>query len=582
MKKLLLLVCFCANLGLIAQTTFSDQSNLLDAEIYGTHATGVVDLNGDGLDDIVALEDGNYLFIWFQEENGDLTMWEYGAIGDEGGGWSGDDAWGLCLADLDHNGYCDLVAGGSYDGLKVCTMNNMGDNFDIIDAPGSEIFLQGINFFDIDRDGFVDIFACHDDGPSKILLNDGNGSLIYDEAALEGLFETAIYGGGEDDSGNYGSVWTDINGDRYADCYIAKCRQGVTDNTDVRRINQLWVYDPDTESYNEEGASRGLAIGAQSWSADFADYDNDGDMDVFVGNHDVASMILRNDDGIFTDVSTDVGLDASSFPFAVIQSIWRDFDNDGWIDLLVTGGGQHTLAWNNGDGTFTFASDITTYDINSFALGDLNNDGFVDIYSVSGGYGNSGAEDPDGIQMNDGNDNNWIKVDLEGVESNVDAIGAIVEITGPFGTQIREVRSGESYGIMNSMIMHFGIGEATTVDDITVFWPSGLVDQIFNPEIDSTVDIIEGGNPISVNELVSNSVNIFPNPSNGLIQFTWNNQVSGVAQLSFTDMSGRTVFIQEINHTQSSLDLSHLADGVYSWKFRSSQEVSSGQIILKK
>jgi hypothetical protein len=581
MKRLLLFACVCASTGLIAQSTFTDESSSLGMEIFSSHSIGVVDLNGDGLDDIVGLDDGNDLVIWFQEENGDLTLWEYGAIGDDGG-WDGDWSWGLCAADLDHNGMCDLVAGGSYDGLKVCSMNDMGDDFTIVDAPGSEIFLQGINFFDIDYDGFVDIFACHDDGPSKILLNDGDGALIYDTDALEGLFETAINGGGEDDSGNYGSVWTDVNGDRYADCYIAKCRQGVTDSSDPRRINQLWIYDPVTGSYNEEAEARGLAIGAQSWSADFADYDNDGDMDAYVGNHDLPSQVMRNDGGMFTDVTEEVGLSASSFPFAVIQSIWRDFDNDGWIDLLVTGGGNHTMVWNNGDGTFNTASDITSYELNSFALGDLNDDGFVDIYSVAGGYGAWGDDIADGLQMNDGNDNHWIKIDLEGVESNKDAIGAIVEITGSFGTQIREVRSGESYGIMNSMILHFGIGEAESVDDITIYWPSGLIDQVSDPEIDGTVDIIEGANPIGISENTSASVQVFPNPSNGVVNFYIDEADINDATLTIIDLSGRTVLSERINASRTTLNLDNLSAGIYNWSLQTSNGIGTGQVVIEK
>lgn len=578
MKKLLLFA-FIACFGTAsAQVTFTDSSDLLDLEIYSSHSIGVVDMNGDGLDDILGLDEGNILVIWFQEDNGDLTKWEFGEIGD-GGGWDGDWSWGICAADLDHNNFCDILAGGSYDGLKVIMSNDTGDDFTITDAVGDEIFLQGVNFFDINHDGWTDLFACHDDGPSKILLNDGEGNLVLNGTEIEELLNTSVHGGGEDDSGNYGSVWTDVNGDRYADCYIAKCRQGVTDQEDPRRKNQLWIYNPDEGSYAEDAEARNMNDGAQSWSADFGDYDNDGDMDAYIGNHDLPSRIMMNDGtGNFTDVTENVGLSASDFPFAVIQSIWRDFDNDGWIDLLVTGGGNHTLCWNNGDGTFTTQDDATEYELNSFAVGDLNNDGFVDIYSVAGGYGAWGDDIADGLQMNDGNDNHWIKIDLEGVESNKDAIGAIVEITGEFGTQIREVRSGESYGIMNSMILHFGLGENENIDDLMVYWPSGMIDHIEHPDVDETLDILEGSSPVGVQELPVITAEVYPNPANDNITVS----TATTGQFRLIDAQGRVVLSEQIVNVQQQVDISRIAHGAYTWQLLSDEGQANGQLILNR
>jgi hypothetical protein len=582
MKRILLFIIGgVLSSSLISQVTFTNQTELTESEVYGTHATGVVDVNGDGLDDIVALDDGNDLYIWFQDDMGLFTEWHYGEIG-EGGGWGGDWAWGMCMADFDKNGQCDLVAGGSYDGLKICSMNDTGDDLTVMDADGFEIFLQGINFFDINYDGFVDIFACHDDGPSKILLNDGNGSFVHDDVVLVDLFDTALHGGGEDDSGNYGSVWSDVNGDNYADCYIAKCRQGVTDNTDLRRINQLWIYDPITNSYSEDAGARGLASGAQSWSADFADIDNDGDMDVFIGNHDVSSQLLQNDgNGYFTDISEAAGFTVSSFPFAVIQSIWRDFDNDGFMDLLVTGGGSHVLAYNNGDNTFTTVDNAVDYSINSFALGDLNSDGFVDIYAVNGGYGSWGNEQPDVLFTNDANSNHWLTIDLMGFESNSDGIGAKVVIEGPFGQMVREVRSGESYGIMNSMILQFGLGEFDVVDNVWVYWPSGIVDLIMDVEADQVLTIEEGTavDLPKYEDLVA--IQSFPNPATDFISVDiseWNeNQI-----IRLTDQNGRLVLEQSVMAYQNRLDVSMLAAGYYTLVISDGTKVLEETKLIKK
>lgn len=568
-----------AFLGSQAQVEFTF-GGLMELDVFSSHATGVVDVNGDGLDDIVTLNGGNDLVVYFQEESGEMTLWDFGPIGDDGGGWDSDWAWGLCMADIDKNGHCDILAGGSYDGLKIGMVNATGDDVTITDAPGDEIFLQGVNFFDINLDGYIDVFACHDDGPSKILLNDGAGALTYDAAANADLLDTAVMGEGEDGSGNYGSVWTDVNGDNYNDLYIAKCRQGVVDNTDPRRINQLWIYDPVEEAYYEDAEARAMAIGAQSWSADFGDMDNDGDMDCFIGNHDLGSMIMENDgNGFFTDITASTGMSLSTFPFAVIQSIWRDFDNDGWIDLLVTGGNQYVVCWNNGDMTFTFDDESIDYPLNSFAVGDLNNDGFVDVYGVAGGYGAWGADDiADGIMFNDGNDNNWLLVDLEGMASNVDGIGAKVEIVTAMGTQIREIRSGESYGIMNSMIAQFGVGTDTEVESVTVYWPSGIVDEITDVDVNQTLDIIEGSG-VGVVESKSIQTAVYPNPANDNITILVDEALRAGSMI-LTNNLGQVVVNQQLTGLSIEvLDLEDLPAGTYNLSLFNGSNRSNSMVV---
>jgi hypothetical protein len=584
--QVLFLLSLAVSGGLMAQVGWTDATAMLNGSIQGTHATGVVDVNGDGLDDIVGLEDGNYLFVWMQDSNGDFSKWEVGAIGEEGSGWSSDDAWGMCWADVDNNGYCDLIAGGAYDGLKVCLMNDTGDGFDITDAENVDIFLQGVNLFDANYDGFADIFACHDDGASHLILNDGNGGFSYDADAVASWWDMpGLYGAGEQGSGNYGSVFCDVNNDGYADMYIAKCRQGVTNQNDNRRINQLWMYDPLTGIYTEDAMARGLADGAQSWSADFGDVDNDGDMDCFIGNHDQPCRLMINDGtGFFTDIASDAGLGAGAFPFAVIESIMRDFDNDGWIDILVTGSGDYVIAYNNGDNTFDLDDSSFDYEINSFGLGDLNNDGFVDIYATAGGYGGSGggSQPMDMLLMNDGNDNHWIKVDLQGTESTVDGLGAIVVIEGPFGQQRREVRSGESYGIMNSMIVHFGLGSEDFISDVWVYWPSGIVDHLTTIDADFTLDIIEGQAVGIQEQTAATAINVYPNPTTDFIAVDLS-QVDGKVILRVIDEQGRVALSQSTQgQQQASLDVSGLAKGNYILTVqKDKQQIHQGSFVVR-
>ena len=130
--------------------------------------------------------------------------------------------------------------------------------------------------------------------------------------------------------------------------------------------------------------------------------------------------------------------------------------------------------------------------MHSFASGDVNRDGQLDVYAS---YGNSYVSpdngNPDILWVNDGNDNHWIAFDLEGFESNIDAVGAKVELTGDFGTMVREVRGGESYGITCTFACRFGLGQHETVTQATVKWPSGLETVIDNPAIDQYHNVLE-------------------------------------------------------------------------------------------
>jgi len=127
----------------------------------------------------------------------------------------------------------------------------------------------------------------------------------------------------------------------------------------------------------------------------------------------------------------------------------------------------------------------------SLAIGDLNSDGFLDIYA---GYANlftSPSTIDDQLFMNQGNSNNWIQIDLEGTVSNLNGIGARVELHGSWGIQIREVRSGEGYGVHNSFLQHFGIGSASQITKVVVNWPSGIVNEVLNPSTNQVLTIIE-------------------------------------------------------------------------------------------
>ncbi len=526
-----------------AQISFTNSNDLLEStDWHSGVALAVVDMNNDGLDDILRLDQGNVMTIEFQVTGQNFIPYTYGSIDPEG-----NSQWAIAAGDINNNSYNDVLC-GDVNNSKVVTADptdpaNITYSHEVL--AGSDYFAQGSNFSDINNDGYLDIFVCNDVGTSKIWLNNQDGT--FSESDIIDLTTTPT----SDNSGNYGSIWTDFDNDGDIDLYIAKCRQGVSDPTDPRRINALYVNDGQN-NYTEEAIDFGLKIGWQSWTSDFNDIDNDGDLDVFLTNHDFANIILENDGaGHYTDISTgqNIGIASTSFP---LQGVMRDFDNDGFMDILVSGSAHH-LYRNLGDGTFEEVNGL--FDNNameSFALGDLNNDGFVDIY---GGYANiytNPSDIDDVIWMNNANDNNWFGVNLEGVISNKNGVGARVEIYGDWGIQIREVRAGESYGIMNSFKQNFGIGTSTEISHVVVKWPSGIISVIENPGTNEYLDIIEieGCDPFSVEIAAQGNTVICAGESVSLTApdgygYLWNNGTT-TSEITVSEAGGYSVIVQDL------------------------------------
>jgi hypothetical protein len=539
-----------------AQIDFSDgSSNLVNGDLKSGVAMGVTDMNGDGLDDIIRLDNADNLEIEYQQADGSFTRTDLGGV---------DGPWAVTIADVDENGMNDILVGGFQDGLKLFKADNSGATFtqEVLDGPG--IFLQNANFADINNDGNIDFFGCHDDGISSPYENDGNGTLLYNLNLIDTASTVA-----SDNSGNYGSIWIDYDNDGDQDLYISKCRQGITDPMDGRRLNLLFQNDGNN-NFTDVAEAAGLRPMTQTWSTNFGDIDNDGDLDAVMVNHFVNHQIFENNgDGTFTDITADTNIETELLEVGVgIQVMMEDFDNDGFIDIfLTTSDGIHHMFVNEGDKTFsTVSSPFVTNGprVQSAATGDLNNDGFIDLIAgFAQGFNGPSSTHNDQLFLNDGNANNWSKIILEGVESNRNGIGARVEIYGAWGMQIREVRSGESYGTQNSLTTHFGIGDETTIDQIIVRWPSGIVDLIEAPNSNTTLNILEGENELSVEDSTLNLFSMYPNPATSSISISAKKLIE-TSELRVFDITGKKVLSQNIGSTtQYDIDIRHLTAGVY-------------------
>ena len=464
-----------------AAITFFDRSSRLANPSHASGvAMGIADMDQDGLDDIVHLNGAKNLFIDHQSAGGARF------VAQNLGKVSNQRQWGLCLADADDNGYPDVLSGGYYDNLHLKWNNGSRTVYNTTNLTSPRVFLQAVNFADINGDGYLDIFACHDVGDNAKFRGGNGRSFVYDNSLINTRTTPS-----SDNSGNYGTVWTDYDNDGDLDLYLSKCRGGVSSYTDPRRINMFFRNDG-AAGFTNVASDLGMAFGEQSWAADFGDIDNDGDLDCFVGNHHDPSVVMQNNgDGTFTDITAACGI---SVNWRVIQTVFRDFNNDGWLDLLLVGQ-DHELWLNDRAGTFTRSGEaFTSTTIESCAVGDLNRDGFTDVYAgYAKIYNTPQTSRPDKLFLASPNGNGFLSISLEGEASNKSAIGARMELHGPWGVQVREVRGGESYGISHSFTQIFGLGNALSIEKIWVRWPSGLVEEVLDPAPNQFLKLREGG-----------------------------------------------------------------------------------------
>ena len=493
--------------------TFTSTSSETD----GTQRA-LVDMNGDYLDDIVSISTTN-VNIRYQQTSGDFTTANIETTSAENS-----PSWSLSAGDIDGNGYNDLLYGGA-SGVTFMIANDTGTGFSQI--SGSEyVFSQRSNFVDINNDGHLDAFVCHDVEPNVYYINDGNGNLTFNQG---GLGDTV-------NGGNYGSIWIDYDNDRDMDLFIAKCRGGNSG----ANINQLHENDG-SGNFTEVSSAMNLADPVQTWSSAWGDFDNDGDMDAFIGASSFTNgghKFMRNDESTFTDVITGTGLE--NFEDTDIEYVTHDFDNNGYLDIYS---GSGNFFFNNGDMTFT--QQIVNF--GAGPIGDLNNDGFLDILS-----GN--------IYMNDGNDNNWLKITTEGVQSNWNGIGARIEIQSAMGSQMRDIRSGDGFRYMSSLNAHFGIGTDTEIESVTIYWPSGIVDTILNPTINETL-FVQEGQTLSIKDNNALQLNVYPNPTHQYLYVEGLQNDTKNASLQIVDVQGKQVNNVKLNSNR--VDVSQLSNGIY-------------------
>lgn len=437
--------------------------------ILGDYKYAVADMNGDYLDDIISVSSTS-INVLFQQGDGTFESETFTTPPA-----SYLPSWSIAVGDVNGDGFNDLLYGAG-SGVSFMFSNETGTSYTHW-AASNYVFSQRSNFVDLNNDGHLDAVVCHDVAPNVYYMNDGEGNLTFHQGGI----------GDHPTGGHYATIWFDYDNDGDVDLFISKCSGGGQGA--AARFNEMHRNNGDG-TFTNVSEEANMNHGVQTWSSAVNDFDNDGFMDVIVGVSSFADgghlFMHNNGDGTFTDIATGSGWD--TYSGTDIEYVSYDFNNDGFADVLT----NQRLFFNNGDNTFS----ETVVPFGVGAIGDLNNDGFLDVQVGTTVYWNSG------------NDYNWVKLNLEGVESNRNAIGARIEIYGDWGKQIRDVQSGTGFRRASTLNPHFGIGAATVIDSVIVRWPSGNIDLICNPSINQTLFLKEGEGqlPVAAFSVSANSI----------------------------------------------------------------------------
>ena len=459
--------------------------------------------------------------------------------------------YGVAFGDYDGDGREDIhISRHLLPNLLYRSIGN-GRFIDVADQAG--IAHQGTTttsvWGDIDNDGDLDLYLGNRDESNILYLNNGNGTFsnISESAGVNSVHSTRAV------------LFGDIDRDSYIDLYVANMNapnylyHNNGDNTFTNIVEEanaqdfgiamgsLFLdYDNDgdldlylTHDGNQENilymntgdgtfintsSYSGANISAQAMGVDIGDLNNDGFLDIYITNLYSNELLLNDKDGTFSTITSSAGVGDLGMGWG---TAWLDYDNDGWQDIYVSNDSYFTpmpniLYRNKGNQTFEIKSDNTPLESRfggyGLAVGDVNQDGKVDIFQANIG------DDPNQLFINQAlpDNNHWVKMRFHGTLSNAAAIGTKVFVHSNGMIQTDEVCAGSSYASQNSFVLHFGLGQHTIVDKIEIRWPNGLIEEYNNLEVDQLYDITEGEGLVSKTTTLPQSIvssEVFPVPA---------------------------------------------------------------------
>jgi len=505
-------------------------------EAKGGGGVAWIDYNNDGFPDLFFVN-GSTFENWkrgdsprsaLYRNNGDGTFTDVTAgSGLDHTGWG----MGVCVGDYDNDGLDDLYV--TYYGGNALYHNNGDGTFtDVTEKSGvrGHGWGMGCAFGDYDNDGHLDLYVANyldvdigqlgepgsapnctyrniatfcgprglPGGRDILFRNNGDGTFkdVTERAGIDGNRYAGL-----------GVVMSDFDRDGRLDIYVAN------DSTP----SSLYHNNGDG-TFTDIGVQSGVAYSGEGqeqagMGVDAADYDNDGWPDMVKGNFsdDTKNLYHNNRDGTFTDVTYPAGLGDVGWLFTTFGAKFLDYDNDGWKDIFLANGqvfpqidtyqtgityAERNLLFHNRGGGAEIKFDevgrrsgpgLAIQKVSrGLATADYDNDGDLEIVVTNIN------DSPDLLRHARKNKNHSVLVKTIGVRSNRDGIGTEIKVVAGQLAQYDSVRSGASYLSSSDLRVHFGLGNAATIDRMELRWPGGQTDIVPNPPIDCVLVVQEG------------------------------------------------------------------------------------------
>jgi enediyne biosynthesis protein E4 len=506
----------------------------INREIFGPGVC-VADFDGDGFQDIYFVN-GRDLYNRgitvrnaLYRNNGDGTFTDVTeSAGVPGTGYGMGCVWG----DYDNDGSPDLYV--TQYGKNILYHNNGNGTFtDVTDKAGvgamefGAPFHSGATFFDYDRDGRLDLYVgsyvdlgadapryCFVSGtrtscpptaykgtPDILYHNNGDGTFT-NVTKSAGIFQPL--------GKNLAVGAADYDNDGWPDLFVAN-----------DGLNAYLYHNEHNGKFDEIGTITGMGLTARgaamaAMCISLGDYDNDGNLDLFITDFQKNSDHLWHNDGkgSFDEVSDQAGITVPTRDILSFGGGFFDYDNDGWLDLFIANGHVYPeveqvspevhfkqinqLFHNERNGKFVETTKTagngfeTSYVGRGVAFADFDNDGFMEMV-----VGNNG-DTPLLLHNSGGNGNHFLNFKLVGTKSNRDAMGARIRVVAGGLSQIREIAGGGSYLSQSDLRAHFGLGKFTQAQIVEVKWPSGARQVFQDVQADKFYRIQEGSNELAL------------------------------------------------------------------------------------
>jgi hypothetical protein len=584
-----------------AQTFTRITSGLVVNDGGASRSVNWVDVNNDGFPDLFVtngLEAGEDNFLYLN--NGPDSSFSFRRVTDDPIVNDGARSDGCSWADVDNDGDADAFVVNWYGDDNLSYRNNGDGTFvqvfgDVSVSGGG--YSETCSWGDYDNDGDVDLYVTNSGhtaiGPQRNFLytNDGNGSF---QEVLAGEIVT-------DESYTRGASWVDYDLDGDLDMFVTNERN---------QPNQLYrnlLHEDGIAAF--ERITQGAIVTdiASSWSGSWGDYDNDGDDDLFVANgwpyaqNDY--LYTNNGDGTFERVLN--GPVVTDAAFSACGS-WGDYDNDGDLDLFVTTAYAAVPTSNflyrntlmeTGSPAFERIIDGDIVNDTGFSYGcaweDYDLDGFLDL-----AVARTQDENQDNLlYRNDAvSSNHWIKLRCQGTISNRLAIGTRVRLLAMVGGQpVWQSRTlaGQTGYCGQSLTLHFGLGGALSADSLIIEWPSGVIDRVAGVPVDTTIAFLEG-QTVDVEEPAGtfpSRVKLYqnyPNPFNPATTIRYDVMKKGPVRLELFDLLGRQISVpvdgvQEAgSYTVRLTSRSFPSSGVYFYVLMAEGSAAARQLMFLK